>query len=179
MAELVLRDRLATRGVEASVSSAGLALAGEPASDEVIELMRARGLDASNHASRLLHPALLSSTDLVLGMARLHVREVGILDAAAFRRTFTLKELVRLASEQGPRPSDLSFPDWLATLADARAPLQHLGASPDDDIDDPMGRRMGIYKRVALEIEQLVDELVALAWPMEQQPADRAAAAHE
>ena len=171
MAEALLQDRLDQRGAKADVSSAGVIAQDRPATDEVIELMAGRGLDVTAHRSRLLSAPMVSRADLVLGMAREHVREAVLLDPAAFARSFTFKELVHLAQDAGARPADQAFDDWLACLSEGRTPVAHLGLSDSDDVDDPMGRRFSFYKRVAAEIEQLTDLLVDLAWP--GQPAEQ------
>jgi len=167
MAEEMLRARLAARDVPAVVSSAGTATEGEPAADEVLELLRARGLDGSAHRSRLLDADLLADADLVLAMARRHVRDATLADPAAFPRTFTLKELVRRGDAAGPRASDEDLAAWLERVGDGRQPTRLLGDSPADDVADPVGRRFGVFKKVARELDEQLDRLVDLAWPLE------------
>ena len=75
MAEALLRSALGERGVEATVSSAGLFRGGVPASPGSVRAMAGRGLDIDGHRSRTVTDELLQAADLVLGMARLHVRE--------------------------------------------------------------------------------------------------------
>lgn len=165
MSQYILQRDLDRRGVEATVTSAGLLRAGMPAADEVIELLDARGLDARGHLSRPIDPDMLAATDLVLGMAREHVREVVLMRPELFGRTFTLRELVRLGREHGPRRPGESLADWLARLGADRQPSDVLGASQVDDIADPIGHRFGVFKKTAVEIDDLTAELVAMAWP--------------
>lgn len=167
MAEAMLRHRLVERGIEASVSSAGVATEDQPPTDEVIELLKARGIDATGHRSRLLDPAIVAGSDLIIGMAREHVREVSILEPTAFSRTFNITELVRLAEATGPRRSEQTMGEWLAEVGDERTPAAHLTLADADDIDDPIGRRFGVYKRVAERLDDLLDRLVLVAWPAE------------
>ena len=166
MAEAMLRARLAARGVPAEVSSAGTATEGEPASDEVLELLRARGLDGSSHRSRRLDADRLADADLVVAMARLHVRDAALVDPGAFGRTFTLKELVRRGEEAGARAPDEDLAAWLARVGDGRQPARLLGDDPADDVVDPVGRRFGVFKKVARELDDQLDRLVDLAWPV-------------
>ena len=91
--------------------------------------------------------------------------EAVLLDREALARSFTLKELVRLGAEEGPRPDDVPLDEWLAKVGKGRTPFGYLGDSEEDDIEDPIGRRFAVYKKVANEIESRVDELVDLAWP--------------
>ena len=170
MAETMLRARLAARGVPAEVSSAGTATEGEPASDEVLELLRARGLDGSSHRSRRLDADRLADADLVVAMARLHVRDAALVDPGAFGRTFTLKELVRRGEEAGGRRPDEDLAAWLARVGEGRQPARLLGDAPADDVVDPVGRRFGVFKKVARELDDQLDRLVALAWPLDQPP---------
>lgn len=170
MAEALLRDRLGHRGVDASVSSAGLVTEERPPTEEVIELMKARKLDVSGHESRVIDPAMVSGSDLVIGMAREHVRESVLLEPPSFGRTFTLRELVRLGEGAGPREPDQSFEAWLVQVGEGRTPAAHLSLSDEDDVEDPMGRRFGVYKRVANDIEKLVDRFVDLGFPRSPRP---------
>lgn len=170
MAEALLRRELALQGVEATVSSAGLLRPGMAAADEVIELMDARDLDLRTHQSQPITPELLAPMDLVIGMAREHVREVVLMQPALFSRTFTLKELVWRGREVGPRQADESFPGWLGRLAPDRRPTEILGSSDDDDIEDPIGRRFAVFKKVAAEIETLTSEFVAMGWSRDPVP---------
>jgi protein-tyrosine phosphatase len=69
MAEALLKDRLARRGVRVTIESAGLgALVGRPADPTAQQLMAERGLDLSRHRARQLMPELVRAFDLVLVM---------------------------------------------------------------------------------------------------------------
>jgi protein-tyrosine phosphatase len=165
MAEAMLRHRLGATGVEATVSSAGLHPGGRPATAHGIEVMAARGLDTSAHVSRQLATDLVASADLIVGMAREHVREVAVVDAAALARAFTLKELVRLGEVVGPRRGDEALADWLARVGRARERqrLMGVGHDPDYDVEDPVGRGRGDYEATASELDDLLARLVELA----------------
>jgi protein-tyrosine phosphatase len=169
MAEALLQRRLAERGVDDHVTSAGLASGGFPAAEPAVQVMRDAGLDIASHESRTLTAAMIEQSQLVIGMAREHVREAVLLVPTAFGRTFTLKELVRRGREVGPRGIDESFAAWLARIDVGRNPTMHLGQSVDDDVDDPIGRRAAVYERVGDELGALVDDLVMLAWPTEDE----------
>lgn len=173
MGEILLRDRLATRGVEARVHSGGLISEGVPASPHGVTVMAKRGLDLSAHRSRPFTPDDVTGADLIIGMAREHVREAVVLAPESLERTFTLRELARRARQTGPRrratdtPDGLEpFADWLARVGAGRRPADLLGSSPDDDVADPMGLSKRSYERTAQEIESLVDAIVDLAFPV-------------
>jgi protein-tyrosine phosphatase len=167
MAQVLLRRHLTAAGVEASVSSAGLLPGGRPATAHGVESMAARGLDLSGHRSRQLARELIEPADLIIGMAREHVREVAVLDAGALPRTFTLKELVRLGEGAGPRSPDEPLADWLARVGRSRQ-RQHLlgvGHDPAHDVEDPVGRGRADYELTADELDDLLARVVALAFP--------------
>lgn len=165
MAEALLRDRLTHAGVDATVTSAGFMGGGVPASAHGVTVMGRRGLDLSRHRSRPAASELLAGADLIIGMARRHVREAALIDRACLQRAFTLKELVRRAASSGPRPAGEALGDWLAHLATDRRTDDLVGESGDDDVADPVGRPIDVYERTAAELDDLLGRLVALAWP--------------
>lgn len=167
MAEAILRRDLVDRGVEAVVSSAGILRDGLPPADEAVEQMRERGLDITGHRSRVISPELISPADLVIAMAREHVREVVVMQPALFARTFTLKELVWRGEDIGPRLQSETLTGWLARMGIDRRPADILGASSDDDVEDPIGQRSAQFKKAAGEIEDLTSRFVQLGWPRE------------
>lgn len=160
MAEALLRARSADAGIDATLSSAGVWRAGEPASPGSVRAMASRGLVLGDHRSRLLDVDDIRRAHLVIGMAREHVREVVALDPPSFPKAFTLKELVRRAEAVGS--SGEGFDGWLARVGQGRRAVDLLGASSADDVDDPIGRRDAIYRATADELEDLVDRLVPL-----------------
>ena len=91
MAEALLADILAADGVPATVASAGLLESGLAPPPEVVAALARYGLDIGGHRSRHLDTADVLAADLVVGMARSHVREATILAPAVWPRTFTLR----------------------------------------------------------------------------------------
>ena len=164
MAEALLRQALTDRGVDAVVSSAGLLTDGEPATDFGVDAVAARGLDITGHRSRRINTHLLGTGDLILGMAREHVREAVVLRPDLYRRTFTLKELVRRGTDVGARSIDEPFDAWLGRVHHGRVPTQQMGSSPVDDVADPVGQSAAVYERTAQELDELTTQLVDLLW---------------
>ena len=164
MAEAFLASRLGEIGVQARVHSAGLFSAGLPATAEGIQAAAALGFDTSRHRSRVVSTALLAPTDLVLGMARGHIREAVALEPACWPRAFTVKELVRRGEDAGARSPEQPFDEWLAKLHAGRSRSDLTGGSPADDVADPIGRSADYYRRTAAEIHGLVTRLVDLGW---------------
>lgn len=166
MAEALLRTRLAERGLEddVAVGSAGFMEGGVPASQPVLEAVRAYRADLGEHRSRRLDEALVGAADLVIAMAGEHVRQVVALDAAAKARTFTLKELVRCAEATGPRAPDEALADYLARL-DRSSGRSAPSAAGFDDIADPYGRPVEAVAETAAEIDTLLRRLTEKVWP--------------
>jgi protein-tyrosine phosphatase len=165
MAEALLRRRLLEVGEAPRVHSAGLRADGLEASGGAVEVLAQRGLDVREHRSRRMTKAMLEEADLVVCMAREHLKEAVVLHPPAWHRTFTLKELVRRAAEVGPRAPGQPFDEWLEKVHAGRTRAELLGApTADVDVADPIGLPTEMYERTAVEIAALVDRLVDLGW---------------
>ena len=150
--------------MEASVRSAGLLEAGQPAHDHGVDVLSTQGIDLSAHRSQSMTVALLQSAELVLAMAREHVREAVVMTPTVFPKTFTLKELVRRGNQIGPREPGEPLDRWLARAHSGRSPRDLMGHSRDDDIEDPIGRPRAAYVTMVDELSELIDQLVWLVW---------------
>jgi protein-tyrosine phosphatase len=172
MAEALLRRHLDLAGVAATVSSAGLYPGGVPATDHGVATMADRGLDLRGHRSRQLDREMLGQADLVIAMARRHVREVVVLLPEALRKTFTLKELARGAATVGARRPEEPLEAWLGRIADARSTDGLVGVAHDDtfDVADPIGLGRPDYERTADLLHHLLGGVVDLAFPVAARP---------
>jgi protein-tyrosine phosphatase len=164
LAAAMLRGVLAERATPCEVEAVGLQEPGFPATGETVTVASRRGLDLTDHRSRRLEPALVADADLVLGLERVHVREVVLVAPEAWPRTFTLKELVRRGETIGARNPREPLSAWLARAHQGRQRRDLLGASPLDDVGDPTGSPVGDHEDTARELEDLVGRLVELAW---------------
>lgn len=160
MAAVLLSRRLP--GVE--VASAGTMEPGHPASGGSVRAMAERGLDLSGHRSQSLSAELLGGADLVVCMARQHLREAAVLAPQAFGRTFTIRELVRRGETVGPVTGSLE--EWLDRVGERRRTVDLLGDDPLDDIADPIGGPDEDYRRTANQLEDLVERLGKLLGPV-------------
>ncbi len=162
MAERLLRARIAhNAGVH--VASAGLLPDGMPASAGAVRALALVGIAAEDHVSRTVDAAMIRAADLVVCMAREHLREAVALVPERFGRTFTLKELVRNAVRVGPRPPAESLDGWLTRASAGRRPIDLMGSAPSDDVEDPIGRPDARYRACAAELDGLLDRLVGYA----------------
>ena len=150
---------------ELEVRSAGRLPGGVAASTTAVEVLAERGLDLSGHVSQTATPALLVDSDLVLGMAREHVRDAVLMRPEVRARAFVLKDLVRRASAVGPRPAGQELDAWLVAAGRGRTTADLLGASEADDVADPIGRSANRYRACADELEQLLGRVAASAFP--------------
>jgi protein-tyrosine phosphatase len=175
MAEVLLRHALLPFGtaalprtppgdLTATVGSAGLLTEDQPASDGAVRVMAERAIDLSGHLSRRMIVPMLRHADLVLGMTREHVREAVVLDPSAWEKTFTLKELVRRAAVTGPRPDGEVIDEWLRRVGRGRVMADLMGEDASDDVADPIGRSLSVYRATADELDHLIQQLVAAAW---------------
>ena len=172
MAAALLSRHLSSAGLEAEVSSAGLLEDDHPAAPEVVELLWEQGIDYTAHRSRRLTSALIQDSDLVLAMAREHLREAVLLVPDAFGRIFTLRELVRRGEARPPSSSSSSSSSsaggavergaWLRAVGAERQPHQLLGSSREDDIADPMGGPLSEFRRTWAELDDLSSRLTQL-----------------
>lgn len=162
MAEGLLRRLLAESGATAEVGSAGLLPGGAPATADAVATVAGRGVDISGHVSRTLTGELATTTPLVIGMTRSHVREACVTFGGPAERTFTLKELVRRGEMAGARRDGESASAWLARVGLGRRLLDLVGDDPTDDIADPVGRPRAVYEATADELEDLLTRLVRL-----------------
>jgi protein-tyrosine phosphatase len=162
MAAALLGRRLEEAGVKAVVTSAGMLFDGKPATDHGQAVMADRGLDTSGHRSRRLRRELVAGPDIVIGMARSHVREAVALAPEVWTRAFTLKEIVRRGEERGGRAPGESVDVWLARLHAGRRLPDLLGESDADDVADPIGGPRRSYERTAEELDELTARLARL-----------------
>lgn len=164
LAGALLRDALAARGIDAVVETAGFGNEGEFATSTTRRVATARGLDLEAHRSRR-YDGRLDDVDLVIGMERLHVRDLVVAAPSSWSKTYTFKELVRRGESSGPRGDGESLGAWLDRLHTGRRTADMLGSSPDDDVADPVGGTQIEHEETVAELDDLVQRFVALAWP--------------
>ena len=164
MAMVLLGHHLASYGVEARVHSAGTLGWGGPATENSVAVMSERGLDLSAHESRRIDAGLVVGADLVLGMTRDHVTGVLIHDPTAVDRTFVIGEAVRLGAHVGSRRSDQSPRRWTDAVA-AQRPAGRRSGRVGDEIADPVGEPLDVYRRTADRLDELTSALAGLLAP--------------
>ncbi len=127
---------------EVEVASAGLnAMAGGPASREVVDIMAERGIDLSGHQTACLTDQQVRWADLILSMEEHQRRRLLEQFPEAVGKAFVLKE-------------------YVAARADA-APAAQVGTSRAGryDIMDPFGQSAEVYRRCAMELASAVADV--------------------
>jgi protein-tyrosine phosphatase len=160
MAEALLRHHLGAAGHDIDVASAGtLGWGSKPATSYAVEVLEERGVDLGAHTSRRLTRDMIDDAEIVLAMTRTHAWAIAAHDAEAAARTFLLDELVRLAEAAGARGRE-DLGAWIAEL-DSRRPPDRLGRATDE-VRDPAGESIEIYRATADRLERSIHRLVPL-----------------
>lgn len=161
-AEILLRRQLADHGIDAHVHSAGRGPADHPSPAPALEAFGAVGIDLTNHRSRTLTLDMLADAELVIGMAREHVRDALAMDPDVWPRAFTFKELVRRGETAGARRPGESLPAWLDRVGAGRSVQAMLGRAGTDDVADPIGGPVRGYRATVRELDGLAARLAGL-----------------
>lgn len=169
-AERIMRRRLEEVGPHSAVvASAGIMATTMAVPAPLLAEASARGIDLGTHQPHRVDLDAVSAADLVVGMARPHVREVVLADATAFAKSFTLRDLVRRGSARGRRARKQPVAEWLAFVGEGRRQVDLIGESAMDDIPDPMGGPAAGYRAMLEEVGSLTLDLHALLWPHRQE----------
>jgi protein-tyrosine phosphatase len=165
MGEALLRAHFDVRGVAAHVHSAGTLAWGGSATGNAEIAMRERGLHLDGHHSRSLARDMVASADLVLGMTREHVWRVTGLSSDAAERAFLVGELARLGPRLGERDAagGESVRAWLLRAARLRTD-GHVGRV-GDDVADPMGEPLQVYRDTADRLDRDLSVIAHLLFP--------------
>jgi protein-tyrosine phosphatase len=133
-------------------SSAGTrAVIAHPIHHEAARVLKELGGDVSGFAARQLTSKIASDADLVLTMTRAHRDAVLELAPRQLRKTFTLSEAARLASDYGAR-----------NVADLAALRPQLVAHDVMDLPDPIGRSSDVFTTTGSQIADLLAPLLEL-----------------
>ena len=178
MMERILRASVEERGLRVSVTSAGTwAHEGEPMQPFAATTLSDHGGDVDGFGATPLTEALISSADLVVTATREHRAHVVGLVPGAVRRAFTLLELARIASSAPPPPASDIAADR-ARLAEAVAWAARMrGSVPrpaegEDDLDDPLGAPLDVYRERGEAIAAAVGQIVPFLFgPLREEQA--------
>jgi protein-tyrosine-phosphatase len=157
MAAALLRAALDDAGVAAVVDSAGtLGWGTRPATPHAVAVMAERGLDIGEHRSRRLDAVDLD-VDLVVAMTRDHAGAVIARDPALRPRVFLPAEYARLRGAEPVEPARRGIAG--IDRVGARRPSALIGR-PHEEIADPAGEPLEVYRRTAERLDRDLGALV-------------------
>lgn len=166
MAEALLRAELLHRNNRVTVSSAGFIGSGNLPDKKAVQALDRLGLDLGEHRSTPIKKALSQSPELILVMAREHLRSLEVIAPGAMNKAFTLKEFVRLIEIEGRRRNDEPLQAYIQRVGVGRSVSAITSPSVGDDISDPLGHRRGMFLRCAEELSPLVRSVAAHLYPV-------------
>lgn len=154
------------------VGSAGMASQnGWRMDPTIIELLAKRGVTGlATFRSRALTDEIVAGADLVLTGTREHRLKIGKGWPDAYSRTFTLREASNHLAAMPPQVADGLPADTAKRAFSVLEWLQEergLGASPagELDIEDPIGRRTSVYRRMVDDVCTAVDAVARALLP--------------
>ena len=148
MAGALLEDR--APGLR--VTTAGThVVEGMPMSWRTRDAIAELGVEHSMHRSHQLTDLDVDAADVVVCLAAEHVAYMRRTHPGAAAKTVTLKRLVH----DLPGATGASFADRLAALDLAGVDLEF-----SEDVDDPAGGDLPVFRECAREIRDLIDQLV-------------------
>lgn len=170
MAEALLRQHAAQRGITVAVRSAGVStIDGLPVSAKALSTLRVRDID-HHSSSRALTSEAVDWADLILTMTSGHKRDLLHYHPGAVDKTYTLKEF---AYQDDKLLQDIWELERLYTEMQMKGALgQQLNDSerqrllelerriPSFDIADPFGGSQSVYDSCSREIEDAVRKLL-------------------
>jgi protein-tyrosine-phosphatase len=160
MAEAMTNFRARELKMDIVARSVGMAKSGEPVSKRALDALGPMSNEVAQHRSQPILAEWLEESDLILGMERVHVREVAVTAPGTWTRAFTLKEFVRRSESFDPPSAEQTFSEWMAFVGQGRVRQDLLGSSTEDDLDDPVNMSAGEVKNVAKEIRQLIERVL-------------------
>jgi protein-tyrosine phosphatase len=147
---------------------------GSPMERNAAAALAETGIDEGGFRARELTAAMVRDAELVLTATREHRVAVLGHEPAALRRTFTLREFARLTEHTGAAGQDGSGYDRAQAVVRAAASARGAVrvAPEDDDVRDPYGAPMPVYRTCRDEIAAAVSTIAAglLATPRVSPP---------
>jgi protein-tyrosine phosphatase len=145
------------------IESAGTAAHdGAPMDQLTWRVLHERGIDVFDWTSHRLTEAALSRADLILTSSTHQRALVVTTQQATIGRTFNILQFARLVGPVGPIFGDDGAKLGLDLLSRAVASRHHVqaGAPGEEDIADPMGKRLRGVRKCADEIQGAIDRIL-------------------
>lgn len=165
MAERLMASRLGERGAQRIrlVSAGTRAVEGHAMDAACADIVRDLGGDPTGHKAQQLVPYLVQHAGLILTASETHRSSIVRSHPASLRKTFTMREFVRLGSaltppRPGPQGTQLHRQVELIAAQRGAGPAPRDG---DDDIVDPLGAPVVEVRRCGLTVSEAVDGVLA------------------
>lgn len=174
LARTAVAERLGAAAGGFEVTSAGThARTGRPMHPLAAEVLREQdGAEEAGFLSRRLTEGMVRRADLVLTATRPQRSACVAFDASAVHRSFTIPQFGRYAAAMPPNGLIAEWPPGrrLRTMIEQMPVIR--GALPmasvdGDDLADPVGSPIGMFRRCAAEIQSVVDVMVGLIAPIQ------------
>lgn len=168
MAAGMLDKYFTRRDAQVLVASAGLESVSLPVDPQAVRAARTFDVDIHTHRPRQVNSEILASegSDLIVTMTRQHLRDLVFENSSLWPRSFTIREIVRLAMHIPANKAGSDLAGWLATLGQGRDRREALVDDPAFDVIDPYGQSMRKVQRVAADLDELAMKLsVSAPWP--------------
>lgn len=164
MGERLLSTALAAEPFMSVTSAGTWGHEGSPMERHAAAALAEVGIDEGGFRARELTPVMIRDASLVLTATREH--RVAILghEPAALQRTFTVREFARLAeiAQDGLSPDGSGLDRAQALVRAAASARGSVRVAPeDDDVRDPYGSPMPVYRRCRDEIAAAVTRIAA------------------
>jgi protein-tyrosine-phosphatase len=140
------------------VTSAGLLPGGRSADLQTALAVSDQGADLSQHISRQVSTDILEhdGRDLVIVMARSHLRELVVADPSLWPRVVTLKELCRYLHARNDNSGVA-----LARIVAGRKMSGLIGDDPADDLADVHGLELHHHREMVANVDRLTAQVAA------------------
>jgi protein-tyrosine phosphatase len=173
-----LSDRLGPAAAAFDVVSAGThAWSNRAMHPLAAEVLREYDVDDDEFRSRRLTAGMVSRADLILTATAQQRAACVAFCPAAVRRTFTIAQFGRYAAAL-PRyglvafwPPQQRFRQMIDEVEVVRGTLP-VGSPEDDDLTDPVGLPITVFRRCAAEIHEVVDMMTELIAPVRSAPQE-------
>ena len=159
MAEALLRHHLGPQTTMTVASVGTIGWNDYPATPHAVAVLAERGIDLGAHISRKINRDDVERSDLIIAMTRKHGWAVAAHDPDAASRTFLLGEVNRLGRTR-PRNGE-SLRVWSESIAQQRPPDRPMGQA-SDEIHDPVGESIDVYRATAAVLDRQLRELASL-----------------
>ena len=166
LARTVIDHRYPEKKQQFYFSSAGVAaLGGNPPTSEAVEVMMERGIDISEHRAVGVTRSFIEASDLVLTMEEAHRKIIAGIAGGARPPVFLLLELGEAAG------SLLAAPDGVRGGTDCLSELLRVAGKGERDdplmrkksrleVPDPIGMPAEEYRRVAVMMEEAIENIL-------------------